>query len=61
MQFRNLIGPAIVRSVSKPSPVPRMVTVPWSSMAGARPREVTAALLARAEEVIEWMLIACGA
>jgi hypothetical protein len=28
MQFRSLIGPAIVRSVSKPSPVPRMVTVP---------------------------------
>ena len=28
MQFRSLIGPAIVRSVSKPSPVPRMVTLP---------------------------------
>jgi hypothetical protein len=28
MQFRSLIGPAIVRSFSKPSPVPRMVTVP---------------------------------
>jgi hypothetical protein len=28
MQFRSLIGLAIVRSVSKPSPVPRMVTLP---------------------------------
>ena len=28
MLFRSLIGLAMVRSVSKPSPVPRIVTVP---------------------------------
>ena len=28
MEFRSSIGPAIVRSVSKPAPAPRMVTVP---------------------------------
>ena len=35
MLFRSFIGPAMVRSASKPSPVPRICTVPKSNM---RPR-----------------------
>jgi len=37
MLFRSSIGLAMVRSVSKPSPVPRIVTSPKSS---ARPRKI---------------------